>query len=322
MKVIGKLSISLCGAALLLGSCIRDNLDDCTTGRYLKLVYDYNTAFEDLFHNQVRSVDLYVFSSNGTFLQKVEAEVNEGTFPRGYMLRLPDDVPANARLVAWCNADDAFYTMSAMTAGTSTVSDLTLSLIPDAATEPTLNAREIPALFHGAMTLDPAAAGTQKEPYTIGLTKDKNVFRVILQSLDDNQSMADRSFAFSVTAPNGSYNAQNQAANAATWTYRPYYSATDENDGAVAELNTLRLFADADNRLLITDTQTGEQIALNLTKYLNALKLQAYGTMPLQEFLDRQDTYSIIIFIRPDSFIAGEVNINGWTFHQQGSDLD
>ena len=48
-----------------------------------------------------------------------------------------------------------------------------------------------------------------------------------------------------------------------------------------------------------TNTETGEQVikTLDLIKYLNMLKQEHYKDMDLQEYLDREDRYSMIFFV-------------------------
>ena len=54
-------------AALTTASCsmMREDLDDCPTGLYVRFIYDYNTMRADMFKDHVGHLQLYVFDENG-----------------------------------------------------------------------------------------------------------------------------------------------------------------------------------------------------------------------------------------------------------------
>lgn len=63
-----------------------------------------------------------------------------------------------------------------------------------------------------------------------------------------------------------------------------------------SELNTLRLLENDDTRLILTHRFTGQRVLdIPLTKYL-LLSREAYSGMTPQEYLDRQDQYTLIFF--------------------------
>lgn len=99
--------------------------------------------------------------------------------------------------------------------------------------------------------------------------------------------------------------------------YTAYHTEDDPETGAIAELNTLRLMTDTENRLVITHKSSGNVILdIPLNKYLNALRLQQYADIPLQEYLDRADKHGIILFFKGmdgnGNYISVDVQINGW----------
>lgn len=50
-----------------------------------------------------------------------------------------------------------------------------------------------------------------------------------------------------------------------------------------------------------------------MIKYLNMLKQEHYKDMELQEYLDREDRYSMIFFVDENlTLIKSVIQINGW----------
>jgi len=99
-------------------------------------------------------------------------------------------------------------------------------------------------------------------------------------------------------------------------TSRAFTQDTDsEYPAAIAELSVGRLMEDKKPELNITNTETGEQVIknLDLIKYLNMLKQEHYKDMDLQEYLDREDRYSMIFFVDENlTLIRSVIQINGW----------
>ncbi len=122
-----------------------------------------------------------------------------------------------------------------------------------------------------------------------------------MQMLDDSSIHVD-DYDFRIISPNGRYNHENGLLGDETdekVEYTAYHTEDDPETGAIAELNTLRLMTDTENRLVITHKSSGNVILdIPLNKYLNALRLQQYADIPLQEYLDRADKHGIILFFK------------------------
>ena len=83
---------------------------------------------------------------------------------------------------------------------------------------------------------------------------------------------------------------------------------------AVAELTTGRLMADSQAKLTITRHDTGETVlSIPLIDYLELCRTIANYDMPLQEYLDREDTYTMTFFLDSDNaWVNTQVIINDW----------
>lgn len=325
--------IRYCSYALvvLLTSCIRDGLDECppgSSGKRIQFVYDYNMSYEDLFHRQVSRVDLYLFDENGIYISKlVDEGPNGGTFPRGYTMVWPEELNNAVQLVAFPglhNGDGEVY-VTDMIKGQSRMDDLYVRLKER---NDNLVNRPLNNLWHGRTQVSDASS---VDTVTISLLKNTNRIRIVLQSLLPDFEIDVNEFDFSLETINGAYDAYNTPADNAVWRYEPCYKENDRNEaGAVAEIHTLRLMADRENTLTIRHTETDtELVSLNLNRYINALKLQDYQSMGLQEYMDREDEYKLIIFLtkepgpgepepNPDAmWVAAQIYMQPWENRDQ-----
>jgi len=320
---------------LLTSSCIRDGLDECPDPHgeyysYIKFVYDYNMSFEDLFHRQVSKIDLFLFDENGLYMQKLSDRAPNGsTFNKGYIMGLPEDYKDVTQFVAFPGIYEDQLNVTNMIPGQSTINDLYVRL--NDRNDNIVN-QEIKPLWHGNI----AAARTKvnrNDTTVISLTKNTNKIRIVLQSLIDTLDVNVNDFSFELQSVNGSYDSYNTPADDSVWFYEPYFTYNDDEAGAVAELNTMRLMSDRENYLVISYL-SNDMIDINLNRYLNALKLQEYTTMSLQEYMDREDEYKIIIFLtktgiddpdpNPDTqtWVATKISINSWNVRDQGGMID
>ena len=70
----------------------------------------------------------------------------------------------------------------------------------------------------------------------------------------------------------------------------------------VGELSTMRIKEEKTNNVVVRNEKTGNEIFnIDLVKYLDLMRLDQYESMPLQEYLDRQSSYQVILLIGTDS---------------------
>lgn len=322
MKHIQYGSLGL-GIMLLSVSCLKDDLSDCPvpeSSHYIRFVYDYNLSYEDLFHKQVSKVDLYLFDKEGIFIRKLSDEVTNGTFPRDYKMEMPEDIRQDVHYyIAWAGLHTDHHQATTPIPGTSHMNELTTKLTPRS--DYTVNT-VINPLWYGTLLPDQTKEENtpQDNVQTISLIKNTNAFRIILQTLN-KEPIDVNQFDFRVESVNGSYTHENKVASTETWIYEPFVKKNDPAAGAVVELHTMRLLDDRVNRLVIKQKSANAPlIDINLNDYLNALKLELHADLSLQEYMDREDSYNILIFINnkdtPDptdaEFVAASIDINGW----------
>ena len=114
----------------------------------------------------------------------------------------------------------------------------------------------------------------------------------------------------------------------------PYYTGPGEISDVVmsARLNTMRLLNRSgwDYKFIIRDANTEAEVwSYNLMTLLSiARPVSRYdGTeLPFQEYLDRQDSYTLLFFIQSSDMgipkICPRIMVNGWTVRLNDSELE
>ena len=294
---------------------------DCEVTHSIRFVYDMNLKWANAFPSEVKSVSLYVFDSNGLFLKEYQAKGDALSDPE---FRIQLDLPANKayKFLAWCGLDneDAGYESFRViqpVAGTTTLEEVDCILQSQ---EKTDNGEEISDLrlqflYHGYLEeyLEDNHDGTHYD-YTIFLTKDTNHIRVMLQQASGNLSAED--FELSLVAENGCLAWDNIPIGDTKIEYQPWNIEEDilgignsagdmkEYYGVIADLSTCRLMAPRVNEifLFVRKKKDGKLLfKVPLLQYSLSEKSYyelAYGhKMSDQEFLDRQDEYTMTFFL-------------------------
>lgn len=331
VRLLAVMGISLAA----LTSCIRDNLEECPQAYSVCFRYDYNMEFADRFADEVENLSVYVFDAGGKYLRTFSDE-GEALRKPGYRLPLPLD-PGKYRLVAWAGLKEESFRPSVMQAGISGPEDLIISLqcndegvvVHDKPLAPLWQAMQetVTVPRPGAERID-----------TLGLIKDTNTIRVILQRRDGAAIHA-ADYGFSILSPhgNGRLAFDNALLDCRPLVYRPYLQTegTDGKDSGdatgvsnvIAELSLSRLLEDDAMRLHITDASGDATLVdIPLVEYLLLTQREQDGRIRSdQEYLDRQDSYTITLFLegKPggEHWFDGLIIINGWALRPGSVDL-
>lgn len=305
MKRFIKTYTRLISSLLLLGASACDYIHDDSLPPCefrLHYVYDYNMKFADAFQHEVDQVTLFICDDQGVFLQQRQIEGDE---LKTNDIRL-DLSPGTYHLVSWAGLDDGTYRLPQLIPGTSSVEDIRVRTLrqPDG-TQPL----ELHPLWHSLDTI--VVTGLAHEEQTIGLAKDTNKLRFVLQNVKgDNMDVND--FTFRIIADNGYMDYDNSLLSDPKISYLPYYtenveiaadpdpeSTVSDQLVAVAEMNTMRLMAGENYRLIVQHKGWEKDVLnINLNNYLLLTKMEGHD-ISAQEYLDRQDEYSIIFFLTP-----------------------
>lgn len=321
-RLYKKITFALCFSLLgLFSSCIYENEVDCPCE--VRFVYDYNMEFADAFPSQVNDVMLFIFDDDGRFISSLQDSGPH--LDAGYRMPL-QLVPGHYQLVAWAGllTDTDCYNLNCdLQRGTSTVDDLMLCL----QTEEDEYDQCLTEVWHGQLA-DFEVKADAPSYATISLVKDVKRFRVLLQDTEGNALSKD-DYSFGITTANRMLDHQNEPCECEPLVYRPHtlVEATISNDAAptratdlhalVAELNTLRLTDDVPVRFTVRNEREQQDLFdIDLQKYLNLMKLEVHADMSLQEYLDRESSYQVILIMGHNN--AGQevmmsIQINAWT---------
>lgn len=278
-----------------------DSLEPCEYR--LRFVYDYNMKFADAFGHEVTRAALFICDDKGNFIRRQDIQ--------GPELKANDIVmdldPGTYQVLTWAGLDDGSYQWPTdLTPGSSTIEEIRVKTLREAdATQP----NELTPLWHALDTL--VVTGDRHEEKEISLAKNTNKLRVVLQDTDGN-CMNAADFTFEIRADNGYMDYDNSLLPDPVISYRPYYKANvnvakgDSLMGrpamqtvAVAEMNTMRLMDRMNYRLIVRHKGWEKSVLnVNLCEYLLLTKMEGHD-ISAQEYLDRQDEYSIIFFLTP-----------------------
>lgn len=331
----------------LLSSCdsvIYDDEGDCSVSYRLHFKYDYNMKFADAFAHEVKAVHVYAFNEDSVLVWE-QTEESSALAADDYAMTL--SLPAGKyHLIAWCSGDNTAagttatkaissrqhsFTTPDLTVGTSRMTDLTCRLnrktsTADAETEGKAYVDEdLTSLYHGQLTVElPTNADGGTYDYTMSLTKDTNHLRVILQHLS-GKAVDVSQFTFTLEDENGLMNYDNALLPDDSITYRTWNTESGEagvesSDGtqtsvgvAIADLTTARLIDGHKMYLTIRNAKGDVVVRVPFIDYALLVKGYYNHAMSNQEYLDRQDEYSMTFFLdESDNWLSASVLINAW----------
>ena len=311
----------LIASMVLLTSCdIYESLDPCPKGVSMRFVYDYNMEYADAFAEQVECLTLYIYDKDGNYVQ-TRTETGVALQDKNY--RMVIDLPEGSyRFVAYgglaCNKA-SFSVVSEPTKGSS-LNELSVMMQQEGQTSKVL----LHDLFWG--TLDVKVEGEMYRDVTLYMMRNTNNLRIVLQQADLASEPLDMDdFDISITDNNYHLAADNSLiTNGQELTYLPWTSgdglvAGETNQGtavsvAYAEFSLSRLATTSEPRLVIYSHQQQENVVdIPLIKYLLLLKSEKYAGMGDQEYLDRENLWSIVFLLNDYTWHDIQIVINDWT---------
>lgn len=295
---------------------------DC--GVYISFKYDYNLKDANAFAKEVNSVALYVFDENDTLIEQITTTDKEALSDDEFEMVLQLD-PGKYQLLAWGGLmnEESFDLLADAEIGKTKIQELQVKMhrdhneSGDAVVE-----KDLLPLYHGSMEIDVNDVdGTYK--HTMSLMKDTNVVRIMLHEMSGQEIDADH-FIFEIKDNNGLYNWDNTLLDDEEITYLPWSQETGRADVeesravtsisvAIAELTIGRMSAEKSPILYIKNRETGEDIVrIPLADYALLIKGKYNQKMSNQEYLDRQDEYSMTFFLDEGVWLDAYILINSW----------
>lgn len=315
--------------ALSSSSCkegfIYESEGDCGTYYNIEFKYDYNMKRADAFAQEIKSVALYIFDQEDILVETHVETDAEKLAADGFAIPLELE-SGKYELVAWAGLlnGESFELLTNVEPGKTRKQDLQVAL---KATAEAVVENDLKPLYHGAMTLDyTAEPGTYTE--TMSLVKDTNVVRVMLQQMSDG--LIAEKLRYEITADNGLLDWDNSVVENKMLTYKPWSvtqgvadvapdygtnaTRADQVSVVVAEFTTSRLIDGKSPVLTIYNIEEDEVVlSIPVADYALLVKGNYNAEMSNQEYLDRQDEYSMTFFLDEDGdWLSASIIVNSW----------
>ena len=334
------MALSMVAAVLAFSSCknglIFEGEGDCGVYYRIRFKYDYNIKFADAFANEVNSVALYVFDQNNILVNQIattdKAALSSGAF------EIPLELtPGKYTLLAWGGLmnEESFDLLAETTIGQTKLEQLQVKMCRQHNSDGVATVSEdLLPLYHGTMPLEVTdVPGTYTQ--TMSLVKNTNVIRILLHEISGHDVDADK-FIFEINDSNGLYDWNNTLLADEMITYSAWHQSTgtaDMEDGdvravttvnvALAELTIGRMRAGISPVLHIKSRETGEDVfRIPLADYALLVKGNYRQGMGDQEYLDRQDEYTMTFFLDEGEWVSSVIYINSWRVVLNNTELN
>lgn len=313
---------------LALPGCIYDDLDDCPSGAEVAFVYDRNMKFADAASSEISSVALFAADADGKIVYRKDAD--ETVLSSGGCRVDVSDIPAGKyTFIAWALGEDRHensFSYPSIQTGKSSVSDLYRYISNDGGNV----GHDITPLFYGSMEADLSGMARGKRlEYSMEMTKNTNVFRILLQQISGTMESSD--FRFEITDDNAYMDWTNALTckgeelglGADSLAYAPWAvssgsagvtaKSADGVNVVLAEFTTGRLMADRNPVLTVYNPEGERILRIPLVDYALLVKGNYNRNMADQEYLDRQDEYNMTFFLDTNMrWINSSIIINSW----------
>ena len=291
MSKIGVCWLAIFSCLCFACSWVDDDLSDCPSGFWLKLSYKYNMLNVDAAFTQLKNASIFIFDETGNYIETQHID-SLTLHQNDCQVRLESLSPGKYNFLVWSGLTDSCYECSASG----------VRLLCDASGT---SSRQLPGLFNGR--LEGVEVPEEYAVDEVPLMKLTHRFTCILQGQNPTP-FTDDEFLLEIKAFNG---------------------IADLSGLQVvhSELNTLRLLENDDTRLILTHRSTGQRVLdIPLTKYL-LLSRETNSGMTPQEYLDRQDQYTLIFFLdatedKLKPYICPLMKINDWMVRVNEVDLE
>lgn len=299
--------------AMVSCTWVKDDTDDCPYGFWLKLHYTYNILDVDAAPEYVKDAYVYVYDTDGNFVKRIHATQSD-LKANDYCVRVEGLAVGDYQFVVWSGIESNQYSLEGET---QSKDDFRLSLIGNGSTY----SEELPAIYYGSLTgvhYDDSYA-----VHSVDMMKDTNKLACLIVSVDDDGISAD-DYSLKIVSANGVLDAYNSIATDDVTTYEPYISQEvtfndsdyGELHGAEYGISTLRLMENYDCRVIFEKKETGEEIFnISLPEFvgmIGSLYTNLGRQLTVQEYLDRQDFYTIVFYLSGGFEQLIQLRVNSW----------
>ena len=301
---------------LLVTSCtwVKDEVDNCPYGFWLNLHYTYNIMDVEAAPEYISEVTVYIYDADGNYISRLDVPQSV-LKANGHRVRIEGLPEGDYQFVVWSGIGNNAYAVSG---DRSMMGQFSLSLAQTGFKVSSC----LPDLYYG--NLQTVHFDDTYAVYDVYMMKHTNQLACLLVSMSDDTTMSPDDYDMKVVSANGVMDAYNMLVSDEVVTYEPFVrNAVTFDDAEYGELNgvsfnisTLRLMEDKDCRLILEKKGTGETIFnISFPEYIGmigALYTNLGRQLTVQEYLDRQDFYTIVFFLSSDLNQLVQLQVNSW----------
>lgn len=316
-------------------SCIKEDLDDCPSIVRVRFDYSYNMLSENLFGDQAEMVALYVFDNQGVLV--TEKSVTSKFNPDSYV-ELTGMPKGSYKLVSWAKSihlkeSKSDFVIPQLTIGHSTLDDLSYYL----EAENNTYQRELNHHLIGHADFS-VSGGLACEEVTIHYKKVTNKIKLVVYSNNGTDFLSAEDLECSVADEVGNHhiNYDYELKETGRIDYLPYYTGDEQIEpethyklsafdskqkAAVSQFSVSRLIGDNNPEVIIKkkESQT-PMMQISIPEYARLAYLEGHADeWSLQEYLDRQDEYLIVVYLGATTWTT--IIINGWVINNLEIDV-
>ena len=305
----------MCIMALVSCSWVKDDYDDCPTGFWLKLNYTYNILDVEAATKYVKGAYVYIYDAEGKFVKR--QYVNTGDLAaNNYRVRVEGLPEGTYQFIIWCGIDDQF----AVAGENGSIDEFRLTLLPKGGAN-SYNG-QLPNLFYGY--LSNVHFDDSYSVQDVNLTKNNKQLNCLVTSVDNKVVLDPNSYNMKIISANSVMNAYNSTVAEAAYTYMPNKRDSvvinDETYGVLRGIQfsipTLRLMDKHKDRIVLEKATDGKKLFdISLSDYLGVIGKFNSPTgreLTVQEYLDRQDYYTVVFILSDDLERLIELRVNSW----------
>ena len=326
------LLFTILAGAITSCDSILDYNENCDIEYCVKFKYDYNMEEKDVFAEQVRTVTLYAFDDNNNLVFQ-NTDEGEPLGEETYAMNVDIDL-SQYHLVVWAGLNDESFAVPLLYPNQAKIDELRVKTLRKEATRSTTEDEKgqyivdnsLHSLWHGEVKKGTTTRSGRQQITEVSLVKNTNTIRVVVAQVNQSGGpvtrLTQKTFECAIYDNNGYMNYDNTLLEDNLLTYKPYnvtsdvvstraFSSADEPakqyNGIVSEMSVARLVESQKPELTIKNTATQEVLfqSSDLVKYFEEVDAEKYKdrNYSLQEYLDREDKYELVIFVVNDWII-------------------
>ena len=311
-----KQSLTILLAALLFTSCtwIKFDPEECPDGFWIQLHYTYNILDVEAAPEYVKDAALYIYDAEGNYVQRIDVTPEELS-ANGYRVRVDGLPDGDYQFMVWSGINSSLYSLAG---DHGPMTEFRLAL----ANQNASSDKQLPDLFYGFLPAVHYDSGYAQ--HDVYLMKNTNLLACLIMPTSTTTKLNPADFSLSIVSANGEMDANNNLVSDKLRTYEPFVSEkatiNDSDYGTVQgvsySISTLRLMTQTDCRIILKKRDTGNQIFnISLPEYIGmigSLYTNLGKPLSVQEYLDRQDFYSVVFFLSEDLEQLMQLQVNSW----------